>query len=219
MKSVSKRLHKQQGGTLLGLIVGLIVGLGIAVAVALLITKSSSPFTNKNGNKAGDLPAAQLQDPNKPLYGNKDVAKEVAKDLAASKQADNPAAPANAAAPAANQAAAPAAAAPVAAAPAQAAAKPEAHAADAGASAAKADSGDKVYYLQAGAFRDQADAESARAKLALLGFEARINERASDTGNLYRVRIGPFNQVETMNRMRSRLSENGVDVAVVSVAK
>jgi len=32
---------------------------------------------------------------------------------------------------------------------------------------------------------------------------------------LHRVRMGPFNQVEAMNRVRSKLSENGIDVAVV----
>jgi cell division protein FtsN len=60
-----------------------------------------------------------------------------------------------------------------------------------------------------------ADAESARAKLALLGFEANLSDRATDTGVLHRVRIGPFNQVEAMNKVRSKLSENGIDVAVV----
>jgi cell division protein FtsN len=32
---------------------------------------------------------------------------------------------------------------------------------------------------------------------------------------LHRVRLGPYTQVEAMNRVRSKLSENGVDVAVV----
>ena len=72
-----------------------------------------------------------------------------------------------------------------------------------------------TYYLQVGAFREIADAESARAKLALIGFEANVSDRATDTGVLHRVRLGPFNQVETMNKVRSKLSENGVDVAVV----
>ena len=70
-------------------------------------------------------------------------------------------------------------------------------------------------YLQAGAFRKLADAESARAKLALLGFEASVSDRSSDTGVLHRVRMGPYNQVEAMNKVRAKLSENGVDVAVV----
>ncbi|WP_394780866.1 SPOR domain-containing protein [Undibacterium sp.] len=205
-------LRRQQGGTLLGLIIGLVVGLAIAVAVALLITKSSTPFTNKNGNKA-DMPTSQLLDPNKPLYGNKDAAKEAARDLAKdAKPVDTaetkPVAALERPAPTPAPVAAPAPAPVIAKAPAEA-------------PAAKTDGADDkyVYFLQAGAFREQADAESARAKLALLGFEARISERPSENGNLYRVRIGPFSQVETMNRMRAKLSENSVDVAVVRTAK
>lgn len=205
------RLTRQQGGTLLGLIIGLIVGLAIAVAVALLITKSSTPFTNKAGNKA-DMPTSQLLDPNKPLYGNKDAAKDAAKELA--KEANTPKAPEVVdTKPAVVEK-------PLS--PPAAAAKPAETAATAPAApAAKAEGGDDkyVYFLQAGAFREQADAESARAKLALLGFEARISERTSENGTLYRVRIGPFSQVETMNRMRAKLSENSVDVAVVRTAK
>ena len=54
-----------------------------------------------------------------------------------------------------------------------------------------------------------------RAKLALLGFEAAISDRASDAGVLHRVRIGPFNQVEAMNKARAKLVDGGVDVAIV----
>ena len=215
-EKLSASLGHQQGGTLLGLIIGLVVGLGIAVGVALLITKSSTPFTNKGNNKA-DMPTSQLLDPNKPLYGNQNAAKEAAKDLA--NQANAPKAPAPEVVE--TKPAAPVVEKPVAA---VAAVKPaaEAKAADAAPAAAKAEGGSDekfVYFLQAGAFREQTDAESVRAKLALLGFEAKISERTSENGNLYRVRIGPFAQVETMNRMRAKLSENSVDVAVIRTAK
>jgi cell division protein FtsN len=76
-----------------------------------------------------------------------------------------------------------------------------------------------TYYLQAGAFREPNDAEATKAKLALMGVAASIAERQSDLGTLYRVRVGPFADVETMNRTRVRLSDNGVDVAVVRVPK
>ena len=87
--------------------------------------------------------------------------------------------------------------------------------------AAKPDNADDkwTYFLQAGAFRDQADAENSKAKLALAGFEASISDKGSDANGLYRVRIGPFNQLEAMNRVRGKLSDNGIDVAVVRVAK
>ena len=75
------------------------------------------------------------------------------------------------------------------------------------------------YFLQAGAFREQSDAEGMRAKLALIGVEAKVSERQADTGTLYRVRVGPFNQLEAMNKVRGKLSDSGVDAAVVRMAK
>jgi cell division protein FtsN len=81
--------------------------------------------------------------------------------------------------------------------------------------AASAAAGDYIYYLQAGAFRDLSDAEATRAKLALLGFEATISDRTSDSGVLHRVRLGPYNQPEAMNKARAKLLDSGVDVAIV----
>ncbi|MDO9192186.1 MAG: SPOR domain-containing protein, partial [Undibacterium sp.] len=67
----------------MGMVIGLVIGLGIAVAVALLITKSSTPFTNKSGKvDKTDAPVTQMQDPNKPLYGNKEAVKDGVKDFA-----------------------------------------------------------------------------------------------------------------------------------------
>nr|WP_219341826.1 MULTISPECIES: SPOR domain-containing protein [unclassified Herbaspirillum] len=210
--------HKQAGGTLLGLILGLIVGLGIAVGVALMITKSPIPFVNKvvRPERADPTPA-QAADPNRPLYGNRDIAREAARDQ---QQSQTPVPPNTAAA----QPVPPVAPVPQAATP--PAKQPDTRTADAKPSAAapsasKNDSNDDkwTYFLQTGAFRDQADAESARAKLALLGFEARVTERTADSGVLYRVRIGPFDHAEAMNRTRSKLSDNGVDAAIVRIPK
>jgi cell division protein FtsN len=214
---------QQRGGTVVGIIIGLIIGLAIALVVAVAITKTSLPFLNKSGkqDKAPELTAGQATDPNKPLYGSNGAAKEAAKDFAPTTDAvpsttadgkptavvtPSPAVPPVATAPAAG-------------------AKPGADvkaAAVAGANPApKPDNADDkwVYYLQAGAFREQADAENSKAKLALAGFEASILDRASDNGPLYRVRIGPFNELEAMNRARGKLSDNGIDVAVVRIAK
>lgn len=218
---------RQQGNTFVGIVIGLVIGLAVAVVVALVINKGASPFTDKGrSNKSTETTAGQAADPNKPMYGNKEAARAAAKDIGR----DAPAAPAAPATPAPAPAPAPAPKAP-AADPLQAVVDriqgagdkqktppsasnvtptPVAKAPPAG------DADEKyIYYLQAGAFREVADAESARAKLALLGFEANLSDRTTDTGVLHRVRIGPFNQVEAMNKVRSKLSENGVDVAVV----
>ena len=195
---------RQRGNTLTGIIIGLIIGLVIAVIVALLITKGATPFTDKTGKlgKMGEPQAGQAADPNKPLYGDKQAAREANKQFAGKPKAaeadplgdviaglDNDAAPAPAA-PAPAPAAAPAAA--------------------EGAGEEKI-----IYYLQAGAFREMADAENTRAKLALLGFEAAISDRSSDSGVLHRVRLGPFSQVEAVNKARAKLLDSGIDVAIV----
>ena len=59
------------------------------------------------------------------------------------------------------------------------------------------------------------DDEATRAKLALLGFEATISDRTTDSGVLHRVRLGPYNQVESMNKARAKLLDNGVVVDIV----
>jgi len=210
---------RQRGSTLTGIIIGLIIGLGIAVVVALVITKGQSPFTDRS-NKMGrpaDLEPSQASDPNKPLYGNRDAAREANRQIA--ERANRPE-PAPAPAPAAEAdplgqaiagmqggAAQPAAPSAPAAAPAPSAPAP---------AAAPAGAGDGyIYYLQAGAFREMSDAENTRAKLALLGFEAAISDRSTDGGVLHRVRVGPYNQVEAMNKARAKLLDSGIDVAIV----
>ena len=214
--------RRQQGNTLVGIIIGLVIGLGIAVVVALVITKGASPFTDKSGKagKSAEPTAGQIADPNKPMYGNKEAAKEAARDFSKEPREvaspTQPASPAPAPAPAQQPKAPPPDALQELIGTLKDKPAPKTPAA-APAPQAKADAaGDKwIYYLQAGAFHDMADAESTRGKLALLGFEAAISDRSTDAGVLHRVRIGPFNQLEAMNRARTKLSENGIDVAVV----
>lgn len=235
MSKINKRKKKQAGGTLVGVILGLIVGLAIAVVVAIMITKTPTPFTNKapKVDKPSDIITApeQLSDPNKPLYGNRGQAST----------------PAIAATPATPATSAPLAIPdrtvnPVVVPPTapdligqkiqekqQEAKAPiidkttsdKAKKAASDIATAKTENADDhwIYYLQIGAFREQAEAESARARLALQGFEARVSERPSDNGSLYRVRIGSFSSLDTMNRMRSKLSDSGISTAVVRSAK
>ena len=213
-----RTLSRQRGNTLTGVIIGLVVGLVIAVVVALLITKGSTPFTDKSGKlgKMSEPTAGQAADPNKPLYGNKEAARQANKEIAAkAKPADDPL---GAAVTAMQNTAAPAVAPkPAPAAPAVTLTKAE----NVKPTPSGADEGDDkvVYFLQAGAFREMDDAENTRAKLALLGFEANISEKANDSGVLHRVRIGPFPQVEAMNKARAKLIDSGIDVAIVKNQK
>jgi cell division protein FtsN len=74
---------------------------------------------------------------------------------------------------------------------------------------------DASYLLQAGAFRSSSDAEAMKAKLALIGFEARVINAEVNGQTLYRVRVGPYGQLDMMNRARARLAENGIEASVV----
>lgn len=206
-----RQKSQQQGSTLTGFILGLVIGLGIAVAVAFVINKTPIPFTNKGANAKADSPG-QLQDPNKSLYSNKEAAKEAAKEIA-NKPAETSAKPDAKTETKAD---------------AKAETKPEKSSeakaekpAEKPADTAKTENPDDkyIYFLQVGAFKDQGAADNAKAKLALLGFEAKITERSNDNGTMYHVRLGPFTQVDTMNRMRGKLSENGVDVAIIRSTK
>jgi len=225
-----RSFSRQRGSTLTGLIIGLIVGLGIAVAVALTITKGASPFTDKTA-KAGrpaDPAPGQAQDPNKPMYANRDAAREANKEVTEKAAARSNGAPA-AASEARTADADPlgqAIAAMKDATPSKPEPKADTHVASvspspapapapAAPAAAAGAAGEYVYFLQAGAFRGMADAEATRAKLALLGFEATITDRTTDSGVLHRVRLGPYNQVESMNKARAKLLDNGVVVDIV----
>jgi cell division protein FtsN len=158
------------------------------------------------------------------MYANRDAAREANKEIAekAAARTNGAGTDVPAAKPADADPLGQAIAAMKETAPAKAEPKPESRvasaapaAAPAAPAAASAATGDYIYYLQAGAFRDLSDAEATRAKLALLGFEAAISDRTSDSGVLHRVRLGPYNQVEAMNKARAKLLDSGVDVAIV----
>jgi cell division protein FtsN len=221
-------IRKHTGSTLIGFIAGLVIGLGIAVVVAIMITKTPVPFLNaKSGDKVRPpetaAAASAVGDPNKPLFGKQDAAREAAKDFVKEAATDAAGqAGQTAAAPAGDKAQAKAADAAKAAPATPAVVPAKADAKDAPAAAAQAADDKYVYFLQAGAFREQADAEGAKAKLALQGFEASVSEKQggdAQGGTLYRVRLGPYGQIDAMNRVRSKLAESGVDVAVVRIAK
>ncbi|RKE25724.1 cell division protein FtsN [Paraburkholderia sp. BL23I1N1] len=85
-----------------------------------------------------------------------------------------------------------------------------------GAAPADANTG---YFLQVGAYKTSADAEQQRARLAFQGFESKVTQRDAGGVTYYRVRIGPFSKFEDMNSSRQRLSDAGVDTAVIRFTK
>jgi cell division protein FtsN len=74
----------------------------------------------------------------------------------------------------------------------------------------------EIFFLQAGAFQNAADADNMKARLAMLGMEATVQAGASgDRGTLHRVRIGPFSRVEEVNRARDVLKQNSIESTLI----
>jgi cell division protein FtsN len=76
-----------------------------------------------------------------------------------------------------------------------------------------------MYFVQAGAFRTTDDAEAQRAKLSLMGVEARVTEREQAGRTVYRVRAGPFNKKDEADRLKERLDSGGLESALVRVQR
>ena len=213
-------MNTQKGGTLLGLIIGALVGLGAALAVAVYITKVPVPFMNKGQSRSPDHDAAEAKknrdwNPNAPMYG-KNPAKPSAVASAPVQDVTPPAA---------------AASSPV-------AATTKTKAASAAAAAAAADPiGDLAkaklatppaaatgvdpfnYFVQVGAFRTPEDAEQQRAKISLMGLEARVTEREQSGRTVFRVRLGPFDKKDDAEKAKERLDGSGVETALVRVQR
>lgn len=67
------------------------------------------------------------------------------------------------------------------------------------------------YYLQAGSFRQQDDAERRRAELLLLGLEPKIEESTGDNGRWFRVSLGPFESHDAVGKARGLLANQNID--------
>jgi hypothetical protein len=74
------------------------------------------------------------------------------------------------------------------------------------------------YFLQAGSFQNPNDADNMKAKLAMLGVEAAVQTaEVPQKGLWHRVRVGPFSNVDEMNRIRASLQQNGVQTNPIRV--
>ena len=69
-----------------------------------------------------------------------------------------------------------------------------------------------LYILQAGSFTRYEDADRRRAQLALQGIESSIQRVTIDDKTYHRVRIGPTEDLEELNMLRSRLRAAKIDV-------
>ena len=207
--------NSQRGSVIVGIIIGVVLGLAAALAVAVYVTKVPVPFLNKGQNRTAEQDAAEVRknrdwDPNAPLYG-----KNPAKPL--------PPAPGGVvpAPPVATIPAPPVATAPVASAPKAVAKTPAADPLGELASARTSGPGTDpfFYFVQAGAFRTPEDAEAQRAKLSLMGIEAKVTEREQSGRQVFRVRVGPFDKKDEADRQKEKLESGGVETALVRVQR
>lgn len=212
MKRSHKLSSRARGGTLTGFIVGVLVGLAAALAVAVYVTKVPVPFVDRgvSRNPGQDLLEAERNrnwNPNASLGGGPVT----------------PAVPTETPSPGA-----------VAAQPGADAAAPATSAdplgdlvrsrlgdgtGDPPVAAVEPGSDGFTYYVQAGAFRSSDEAQSQRARLAMLGIEAVVSERLQSGQTFYRVRVGPFGQKAMADLTKEQLATHGIDAALVRVQR
>lgn len=206
--------QRTRGGTLLGIFIGLVAGVLIAFGVVWYLNKSPLPFQNKYegapkaererpATPGGAGTEAQTPAPLPGKPGDKPTGRFEFYGILEGKQ---PVAPGNAA--------------PGQAAPAQPPGQAVSGQAIPGAPVASVvearPAPNEIFFLQVGAFQKAADADNLKAKLALSGLEASVQEVSiPDKGTMHRVRVGPFRDPDEMNRARALLAQSGVQGSVI----
>jgi cell division protein FtsN len=74
-----------------------------------------------------------------------------------------------------------------------------------------------TYVLQAGSYKNFADADRIRAQLALQGIESKVQKVSVDADTWHRIRIGPMSNLDELNKLRAKLRKADVDVLVIRV--
>jgi cell division protein FtsN len=233
------RNHRRSaaGGTLLGVFIGLVMGLGLAAGVAYYLMKSNGPFPAQSGardareaaKEAGKGAQAATEKPRFDFYkilpgveepkvqaeaqksGDRAVVDQ-AKDKAAAKAAekDKPAEKDKDKAGEKDKAADRVAKA------ADKMPEPAARTADKASADTPAAKLPERFWLQAGSFSTESDAENLKARLAFAGWQASVQQGTlPDKGVRFRVRLGPYDNTDELNRIRNDLTRNGFDVAVI----
>lgn len=178
--------QRQRGNAVIGFVAGLVAGLLIAVGVAFYMTNAPVPFITKVHRPTENIkPGA---DGKLPDPNTALYSKPIEPPKVDSAKADAKTDPKAAPPP-----------------PEQGVAKTDTPAA----------AETTRYLLQAGAFRTPDDADAMRARLVLLGLDARVFPIEQNGTTLYRVRVGPYGQIDDINRIRKDLAENGIDSQVV----
>ena len=184
--------RRSRGGTLVGVFIGLVIGVLLAAGVVWYLNKTPLPFQDKGKpphEKSAEAPGPDAAAP-APLPGKPgDTVPE------------KPRFEFYKILPGAEEGAPQ---------PAQKPGRPPEQKAEAPAG--------EMLYLQAGAFQSPADADNLKARLALMGVEASVQQvKVLEKGLMHRVRIGPYRSPDDMAKVRSQLAQNGIEASVVRV--
>ena len=203
--------QRQRGGTFLGFILGLVVGLAVALGVAMYVTKVPTPFANKNQTRSAEQDVVESQknkdwNPNGVLQPKTPASAPV--EPGAVTPLPTPATPPAVPAEAARKEVKPA----VSADPLGDLAKSKAGGADAAAEPFQ-------YFVQVGAYRTQTEADAQKAKMAMMGLEAKVSEREQAGRTVYRVRLGTFDDKTAAERVSTKLDSAQVENAIVRMQR
>jgi len=199
---------KSGGGTLIGLFLGLVIGVVAAAGVVWYLNKSPTPFADKSqrlpsttpeGTNGTPTPPAPLTLPGKP---GDPTPQPTAADDGKPRFDFYKILPGNAEA------------------------IPDPKAANANQSAPTQSESEKdkqakegvlkdPVYLQTGSFQNAADADNQKAKLALMGAEASVQQVMLQDKVWYRVRLGPFKKTDEVSKLRAELASQGIDANIV----
>jgi cell division protein FtsN len=180
--------RKSGGGTLLGLFIGLVIGVLAAAAVVWYINKTPVPFTTRQAPPPASNARPQGTAP-LPLPGKPGDP--------APQGGDKPRFDFYKILPG------------------DAEAIPDPKPADPKAKPSAEAPPKEALYLQAGSFQNAGDADNQKARLAMLGVEASIQQVMLQDKVWYRVRLGPFTKIDDLNRTRTELAKQGVEASVV----
>jgi len=206
--------RKNGGGTLLGVFIGLVVGVLIAAGVVWFINKTPLPFQNKGDPKnteslkasATSVATGSAQNSSEPfLLAGKPG------DKAPEKASDKPRFDFYKILPGTED---------VVVQPGQPAPQGQNTGQNPGQKPVDPANSppSEALYLQVGAFQIPADADNLKARLALMGVEASVQQiTIPEKGVMHRVRIGPYRGPEDMNKVRSQLAQGGIQASVVRV--
>ena len=75
------------------------------------------------------------------------------------------------------------------------------------------------YMMQAGSFKTFKEADRLRAKLAAMGIASKVQKAKVGDVNWYRVKMGPYAQTESVNAIRARIRQHGIDAIITETSE